>query len=85
MVYIQLVCFVLQISVDEVGEPADSPVSDSGPESYKLKVPGTKNLRSESSRLHGTGRETVSKEIPEWVTKLSAKYNMKVFKDYDLN
>lgn len=75
---------MLQISVEEVGEPAESPVSDSRSDSHKLKVPGTKKSRFES-QFHGTGRATAQKEMPEWVTKLSAEYNMKVFKDTSLN
>ncbi len=59
---------LLQISVEEVAEPTEFPVSDVILlESHKAKKPGP------GSRA--------SKEMPDWVNKLAEKYDMTVHSD----
>ncbi len=59
---------LLQISVEEVAEPIEFPVSDVILlESHKAKKPGP------GSRAN--------KEMPDWVNKLAEKYDMTVHSD----
>ena len=55
-------------------------MSDTRPESHKLKVPGVSQSMSRSaSRDHGG--EGINKEMPDWVKKLTDKYNLTIHTD----
>lgn len=69
----------LQISVEEVVEPTESPVSDSRPESHKLNA----SLRAQKKALTGSRLKGArdDKEMPEWAKKLTQQYNVMIHTD----